>query len=411
MCPSYMATREEMHSTRGRARLLFEMMQRRRAARGGWHERAPCKEALDLCLSCKGCKGMPGQRRHGDLQGRVPVALLPAAACARCRAYAFGLVDCWARLAARAPRLVNWLMRSAGLVARWSRRSPASRRERTLPAFARADVPRVVARARRCRRGRPRGRALGRHVQQPLPARDRHAPRSTCSSTPASACACRSARCAAAGRCTTTACSTRAKRQLREVLDGLRPFIARRHADRRPRAELRLGVPRRAARSCFPTTSDAQRLPQQMLHARRVPRPRTRTTGSRRSSRARRVVHGHCHHKSVLGFERGRGAAEARSASTAACSTAAAAAWPAASASKRDHYDVSIACGERVLLPAVRAGRRRHAAHRRRLQLPRADRAAHRAHARCTLAQVLALAIDGGQARQRLTITRSGSRA
>jgi Fe-S oxidoreductase len=43
-----------MHSTRGRARLLFEMMSGH--LRGGWRDRH-VKEALDLCLSCKGCKG------------------------------------------------------------------------------------------------------------------------------------------------------------------------------------------------------------------------------------------------------------------------------------------------------------------------------------------------------------------
>jgi FAD/FMN-containing dehydrogenase/Fe-S oxidoreductase len=54
MCPSYRATGEEMHSTRGRARLLFEMANGT-VLRGGW--RSPeVAEALDLCLSCKGCK-------------------------------------------------------------------------------------------------------------------------------------------------------------------------------------------------------------------------------------------------------------------------------------------------------------------------------------------------------------------
>ena len=54
MCPSYLATSEEKHSTRGRARLLFEMMQRR-PIKDGWRSEE-VKEALDLCLSCKGCK-------------------------------------------------------------------------------------------------------------------------------------------------------------------------------------------------------------------------------------------------------------------------------------------------------------------------------------------------------------------
>ena len=56
-CPSYMATREEMHSTRGRAHLLFEMVNGERDSgvlKQGWRDPA-VKEALDLCLSSKGC--------------------------------------------------------------------------------------------------------------------------------------------------------------------------------------------------------------------------------------------------------------------------------------------------------------------------------------------------------------------
>ncbi|MGI8466825.1 MAG: FAD-binding and (Fe-S)-binding domain-containing protein [Pyrinomonadaceae bacterium] len=55
MCPSYMVTLEEKHSTRGRARLLGEMM-RGETIKDGWQSEAVF-EALDLCLSCKGCKG------------------------------------------------------------------------------------------------------------------------------------------------------------------------------------------------------------------------------------------------------------------------------------------------------------------------------------------------------------------
>ena len=54
MCPSFMATREESHSTRGRARLLFEAM-RGDALHAGFRSSA-VHDALDLCLSCKGCK-------------------------------------------------------------------------------------------------------------------------------------------------------------------------------------------------------------------------------------------------------------------------------------------------------------------------------------------------------------------
>jgi FAD/FMN-containing dehydrogenase/Fe-S oxidoreductase len=57
MCPSYMATREEEHSTRGRARLLFEMLEGHADSpiSDGWRS-TQVRDALDLCLACKGCK-------------------------------------------------------------------------------------------------------------------------------------------------------------------------------------------------------------------------------------------------------------------------------------------------------------------------------------------------------------------
>ena len=57
MCPSWRATHEEEHSTRGRAHLLWEMTQGRRRwiIRDGWRSEE-VKQSLDLCLACKGCK-------------------------------------------------------------------------------------------------------------------------------------------------------------------------------------------------------------------------------------------------------------------------------------------------------------------------------------------------------------------
>jgi FAD/FMN-containing dehydrogenase/Fe-S oxidoreductase len=57
MCPSFQATNEEEHSTRGRSRLLFEMMNGHGDGpiQDGWRSKEVL-EALDLCLSCKGCK-------------------------------------------------------------------------------------------------------------------------------------------------------------------------------------------------------------------------------------------------------------------------------------------------------------------------------------------------------------------
>ena len=53
MCPSFRATGDEQHSTRGRARLLQELMTGELADEG-WRSKSVL-DALDLCLSCKGC--------------------------------------------------------------------------------------------------------------------------------------------------------------------------------------------------------------------------------------------------------------------------------------------------------------------------------------------------------------------
>lgn len=110
MCPSFQATREEMHSTRGRAHLLFEMMRGDPLERG-WREEG-VREALDLCLQCKGCK-------H-DCPVSVDMATYKAEFLAhyykgRLRpraAYSMGLVMWWARLAMLAPGWVNLLLRT-----------------------------------------------------------------------------------------------------------------------------------------------------------------------------------------------------------------------------------------------------------------------------------------------------------
>jgi len=105
MCPSYQATFEEKHSTRGRARLLFEMM-RNEVLEDGWRS-DEVKEALDLCLACKGCKN--------ECPVRVDMATYKAEFLAHYyegrlrprQAYALGLIMFWARIASKAPRLAN----------------------------------------------------------------------------------------------------------------------------------------------------------------------------------------------------------------------------------------------------------------------------------------------------------------
>ena len=95
MCPSFMATREEKHSTRGRARLLFEMLEGE-VITDGWQS-DEVMEALDLCLACKGCTNdcpvnvdMPTYKAE-FLHHRWKHRLRPR------HAYAFGLIDQVAR--------------------------------------------------------------------------------------------------------------------------------------------------------------------------------------------------------------------------------------------------------------------------------------------------------------------------
>ncbi len=153
MCPSYMATHEEQHSTRGRARLLFEMVQGEVIA-DGWNSQA-VHEALDLCLCCKGCKGdcpvnvdmatYKAEFHHHYYHRR----LRPRAA------YTLGLIHWWSRAAAYAPRLTNMVMQAPGLAGatRWLAGIHPRRR---LPAFAIRSLQEEAARRGIRNSGKPR---------------------------------------------------------------------------------------------------------------------------------------------------------------------------------------------------------------------------------------------------------------
>ena len=105
MCPSFMATGNEMHSTRGRAHLLWEMMQGE-ILPADWRNPA-VKQALDLCLACKACKS--------ECPVSVDVATYKAEFLAHYYAgrprplahYAFGRINLFARISSFAPALVN----------------------------------------------------------------------------------------------------------------------------------------------------------------------------------------------------------------------------------------------------------------------------------------------------------------
>jgi FAD/FMN-containing dehydrogenase/Fe-S oxidoreductase len=133
MCPSYMVTLEEEHSTRGRAHLLFEMLQGE-VVRDVWQDEH-VKKALDLCLSCKACKS--------ECPANVDLATYRAEFLSHyyegkarpLHAHAFGRIDRWARMAAPIAGLVNFVNNSS-MVRPIVNRLLGLAPERELPQFA-----------------------------------------------------------------------------------------------------------------------------------------------------------------------------------------------------------------------------------------------------------------------------------
>jgi FAD/FMN-containing dehydrogenase/Fe-S oxidoreductase len=346
MCPSYMVTREEMHTTRGRAHLLFEMLQGD-PVRNGWRDEH-VKEALDLCLACKGCKG--------ECPVNVDVATYKAEFMAhyyegRLRpraAYAMGLIHLWARLAALAPGLANLVGRTPGLaaVARWLGGIDP---RRTLPAFAPETFKTWF------RRRTPRNPGMPPVVLWPDTFTNHFHPEAGKAAVEVLE--------AAGFRVTVPdqpLCCGRplydfgmlhtAKAQLREILDALRP-------------EIRAGVPvvglepscvavfRDELGNLFPDDEDARRLGRQAFALSEF---LAREAKDFRPQLRRKVLlHGHCHHKAILDFDSERAVlgwlgAKVEAPDSGCCGMAGSFGF------EQGNYEVSVACGERVLLPAVR---------------------------------------------------------
>ncbi|MGW1333134.1 FAD-binding and (Fe-S)-binding domain-containing protein [Streptomyces rubiginosohelvolus] len=133
MCPSFRATGEEAHSTRGRARLLHEMLAGE-VITDGWRS-TEVRDALDLCLSCKGCRSdcpvgvdmatYKAEFLHHHYRGRIR----PAAH------YAMGRLPQWLRLARPFARPLNALARLRPLAA-LAKRLAGIAPERTIPVLA-----------------------------------------------------------------------------------------------------------------------------------------------------------------------------------------------------------------------------------------------------------------------------------
>ncbi|HJQ24961.1 MAG TPA: FAD-binding and (Fe-S)-binding domain-containing protein [Blastocatellia bacterium] len=347
MCPSYRVTREEMHSTRGRGHLLFEMIEGNPLSEG-WRSEA-MREALDLCLACKGCKS--------DCPMNVDMATYKAEFLShyyegRLRpraAYSMGLIYWWARAAAHFPAIANFLTQTPLLsdLMKWLG-GVAS--ERQMPRFA----PRTFKQwfAERA----PQNLEGPRVILWPDTFNNHFFPRVAHAAVEVLEAAGFRVEVPQASLC----CGRplydfgmldTAESLLSEILETLRPAI-------------RAGIPvvglepscvavfRDELVNLFPRDQDAQRLSRQTYLLSEFLEKRAADFKPPRLRR-RAIVHGHCHHKAVMKMS-----AEARLLDklgldyelldSGCCGMAGSFGF------EREHYDTSIAVGEYELLPQVR---------------------------------------------------------
>jgi FAD/FMN-containing dehydrogenase/Fe-S oxidoreductase len=363
MCPSYMATRDEQHSTRGRARLLFEMLDGRTLTEG-WRSE-PVREALDLCLACKGCKGECPTRVDMATYKAEFLSHYYAGRLRPVTAYSMGLIHRWARLAAHAPRLAN-LATQTPLLSAVAKRLGGIAPQRHIPTFApetfkqqfRRRVQTADSRGASAQTAERQG-AARRVILWPDTFNDHFHPEVALAAVEVLEAADYTVVVPAQSLC----CGRplydygfldTAKALLRRVLDTLASEIAA----GTPIIGLEpscVSVFRDELPNLFPDDERARRLSRQtLLLSEFLVRegyepPRLAESESRKA-----IVHGHCHQKSVLGMGDeetvlGRLGLDYAMPDTGCCGLAGAFGF------ERDHYDISLAIGERVLLPAVRA--------------------------------------------------------
>jgi FAD/FMN-containing dehydrogenase/Fe-S oxidoreductase len=346
MCPSYQVTLEEKHTTRGRANLLFEMLQGE-AITDGWRDEH-VKGSLELCLACKGCKGEcpvsvdMATYKAEFLSHYYEGRLRPA------NAYALGLIYWWSRLASYAPGVANFFTHTPFL--RDAMKAAANvAPERSIPAFA----PKTFKQWFRERGPRnlnkspvmlwpdtfnnhfyPETAQAAVEVIEDAGFRVELPQQSLCCGRPLY----------------DFGMLNLAKRQLQQMLDALRPYI-------------REGVPivgiepscvavfRDELTNLFPNDEDARRLNRQtyilseFLEKENYQPPKLERKA---------VVHGHCHHKAIMGMSEeekvlAKLGLDYEVLDSGCCGMAGS--W---GYEKGEHYEVSIKAGERVLLPAVR---------------------------------------------------------
>ncbi len=351
MCPSYQVTREEIHSTRGRAHLLFEMLQGE-LLKSGWRDQA-VKESMDLCLSCKGCKS--------ECPTNVDIATYKSEFLSHyydgrprpLNHYAFGFIDRWARLASIAPKLAQRFQLSPVTIES-RKRCCRLLEQREIPKFADETFVSWV-RTRPARIGSRREVVLFadtfNNYFRPDTARAAwevlqsagfavHVPQTQghlCCGRPLYDFGLLGA----------------AKKYLKKVLGALEPYVN----SGLPVIMLEpscASVFRDELRGLFPHNAVAHRLRQQTFTFSSFLQTRGLSYEPPRLPGRKVLLHGHCHHKAVLKFADEeallrRMGVELKSLDSGCCGMAGPFGF------ERAKISISQALGERVLLPAVRA--------------------------------------------------------
>jgi Fe-S oxidoreductase/FAD/FMN-containing dehydrogenase len=347
MCPSFMVTREEKDTTRGRARLFFEMLEGN-PLEGGWRSPA-VRDALDLCLACKGCKG--------DCPVNVDMATYKAEFLShyykgRLRpltGYSMGLIHWWARLAALMPGLVNFFTQTP-LLSTIAKALGGIAQQRGIPAFAPQTFRQWFA------QHEPHNVGMPKVILWPDTFNDHFHPETAIAAVEVLE---------AAGYQVEVPmqpiCCGRplydfgmldlAKHMLRQILVTLHTQIA----EGTPLVGLEpscVAVFRDELVNLFPHDMDAKRLAQQSFLLSEFLEKKVENYSPPKLQR-KALVHGHCHHKAIMGMTDeekvlSKLGLDFHVPESGCCGMAGAFGF------EKDHYDVSIKVGERVLLPAVR---------------------------------------------------------
>jgi Fe-S oxidoreductase len=350
MCPSYMVTLEEKHSTRGRARLLGEMI-RGETITDGWKSE-DVKEALDLCLACKGCKGeCPVQvdmavYKSEFLSHYYEGRLRPRSA------YTMGHIHLWARLASLMPATANFITH-APLFASIAKLIADVHPDRTIPSFAPytfkqwfrrharnagkdSDRPGVILWADTFNNHfHPQTAIAAVEVLEKAGFRVLVPQQNLCCGRPLY----------------DWGMLSEAKNLLSQILNTLKPAIQ----DDLPVVVLEPScatVFHEEMINLFPNDEIARRLKKQTFLLSEFLEQKA-PDFQPPELKCKAIVHGHCHHKSVMKMDHEESLLKKMNVDyqmpdTGCCGMAGAFGF------EKDHYDIANKCGERVLLPAVR---------------------------------------------------------